>query len=111
MEYSKKEIKKNIWLSKEYLQNFYTDEKPKWVKFCEKLLNNKYVVFLTKARTNSVYLKVVKNNKIIRIRYSDHCPKLDSWLSGFSDYFVGPEYLGMISENEMLNILKIRFKK
>ena len=112
MEYSKKEIKKTIWLSKEYLQNFYTDKKPKWVKFCESLLSNKYIVFLDcLARTGSVYLTVLKNNKMVRIRYSNHWPRLNTWLKGKVDYFVGPEFLGMISEHEMLNILKMRFRK
>ena len=112
MEYSKKEINKTVWINKEYLQNFYTDKKPNWVRFCEKLLNNNYTVFLDcLARTGSIYLTVLKNNKMVKIRYSNHWPRLKTWLVGKVDYFVGPEYLGMISENEILNILKIRFRK
>jgi hypothetical protein len=112
LEYSKKEIRKNIWINKEYLQNFYTDVKPRWVKFCEKLLDENYIVFIyIYETTGTVYITVVKNNKMIKIRYSDHLPMLNRWLSGDVDYFVGPKFKGMLTDKEMLNILKIKFRK
>lgn len=112
MEYLKKEIKKNVWINKQYLQDFYTNYKPKWVKFCEKLLDANYVVFLSYISKNkSAYMTIVKNNKMVRLRYSDHQPKLGNYLYGKVDYYVGPEHRGMLNENEILNILKLVFGK
>ncbi len=103
---------KNIFLSKEYLQRFYTDHKPKWVRFCENLLNEGYTVLLYLAvNTESKYLTLIKNNKMLKIRYSEHSPKLDNYIRGDIKFYIGPGDKGMYSEREVLNATRIYFRK
>lgn len=101
----------NIWLTKEYLQRFYTVEKPEWVEFCELLMNNNYNVFLyLSKKTKSVYLSIVKNRKMVKIRFSDHTPNFQEWLKGDIDFCLGDKRKGMLSKSEVLDILNIYFR-
>lgn len=109
MRYLKNEKIKNVWISKEYLQKYYVDKKPRWVKFCEKLLNKNYIVFLSYV-AKSIYITVIKNNKMVKLRYSNHLPKFESFMDGKIDYYVGYGEDFFISQNEILNILELRFK-
>lgn len=105
---NKYKIKKgtNIWLTKSYLQRFYTVKKPLWVKFCERLLNKNFTIFLyLSPNTNSVYLTIVKNSKILKVRYSDHAPNVANWIRSDVDLFVGPASKGLTSEREVLNAI------
>lgn len=101
----------NIWLTKQYLQRFYTVEKPKWVEFCELLMNNNFNIFLyLPKKTNSVYLSIVKNCKMLKIRCSDHAPNFKEWLKGEIDLCLGAKRKGMLSKSEVLDILNIYFR-
>ena len=104
---------RNVIINKPYLQRFYTVKKPGWVKFCEKLLNDNFfvVLYIPTTKTLSKYLIIVKNRKIMRLRYSDHAPVLNSWLSGDIDLYIGSPYKGMLNEKEAMRIIKFYFRK
>lgn len=104
---------RNIIINKPYLQRFYTNRKPNWIKFCEKLLNNNFfvVLYIPIIKTESRYLIIVKNRKIMRIRYSSHAPILKNWLTGEIDLYIGPPTRGMLDEKEALNVINLYFRK
>ncbi len=103
--------KTNIWLSKEYLTKIYKHNKPEWVNFCEQLLDNNFEVFLyLPEKKTSVYITVVKNNKMQTIRFSDHQTKQENWLKADVDYYVGPAELGMLTQKEVYDALSIYFR-
>lgn len=103
--------KTNIWVDKKYLVRFYEDgEKPEWVKFCETLMDNEFEVFIYLPETSSsIYITIVKNCKLQIIRYSDHLPRSDRWLKNEIDYCIGPENLGMLSQQEVIDAVKTYF--
>lgn len=104
---------KNIIINKPYLQNFYTVKKPNWVKFCEKLLNDNFfvVLYIPNVRTLSRYFLIVKNRKIMKVRYSDHAPILENWVKGDVDLYIGPSIKGLLNEKEAFNVINVYFRK
>lgn len=96
-------------LTKAYLQRFYTTEKPGWVQFCEKFLNEGFVVFLYLSNTNSKYVTLVKNNKMMKIRFSKHSPNYNTWLKSDVKFCVGPKFMGMNSESEVYDAIQLYF--
>lgn len=103
---------KNIIVDKPYLQRFYTSEKPKWILFIEQLLDDKFTVMLYLPKnTNSVYLTLVKNNKMLKIRYSNHAPNIEAYLKGGVKFCIGPTKKGMLSERWVMNAVKLYFRK
>lgn len=101
----------NIFLSKKYLQRFYTNHKPNWVNFCEKLLNSGYIVLLyLSINTESKYITVVKNNKMLKIRYSNHPPNFDSFNRSDIKFYIGPCNKGMYGEEDIMNCISLYFK-
>ena len=102
---------KNIIVDKPYLQRFYTYNKPKWVLFTEELLDNQFTVIMClSSTTDSVYLTVMKNNKMLKIRYSNHAPNMQAYLDGKFDFCIGPTDKGMLNERMVLNAIKLFFR-
>lgn len=104
---------KNIIIDKPYLQKFYTTKKPNWVKFCEKLLNDNFsvILYIPILRTESRYLTIIKNCKMMKIRYSDHAPVLKNWMQSDIDLYIGPSNKGMLNENQALKVIRLYFRK
>lgn len=103
---------KNIIVDKPYLQRFYQVEKPKWLLFVENLINDKFqVIMYLPLHTDSIYLTLIKNNKMLKIRYSSHTPKLDTYLKGNINLYVGPLNQGMLSERQVINAIKLYFRE
>lgn len=103
---------RNVIINKSYLQRFYTVKKPSWVKFCEKLLNKNFfvVLYIPVIKTLSKYLIIIKNSKIMRLRYSDHAPLLSSWLNGSIDLYIGSSQKGMLNEKEAMKLIEFYFR-
>ena len=103
---------KNIIINKAYLGRFYTTKKPNWVRFCEKLLNKNFFValYIPQISTLSRYLIIVKNRKIMKLRYSDHAPLINSWLDSDVDLYIGPTNQGMLNEKEAMGAIKFYFR-
>ena len=53
----------------------------------------------------------IGDRAIMRLRYSDHAPVLNSWLSGDIDLYIGSPYKGMLNEKEAMRIIKFYFRK
>ncbi len=103
---------KNIIIDKPYLQRFYRCKKPCWVLFTEKLLDSGFTVMLYLSKnTDSIYLTLIKNNKMLKIRCGNHSPKMDSYLDGGIKFCVGPTSKGMLSPKWVMNAIKLYFKK
>lgn len=103
--------KTNIWLTKDYLKRCSYKLKSSWVKFCQELLDKDFEVFLyLPEKFTSMYITVVKNRKMKTIRFSDHLTKEEYWLRSDIDYYVGPQELGMLSEQEVWDVLNIYFR-
>ena len=61
-------------------------------------------------KLTSIYISLVKNHKIQVVRFSDHLPKLESWLNVDVDYYVGPKELGMFEVKEILDAIYLYFR-
>jgi len=86
-------------------------KKPKWVLFCEELLNKGYVVVLYQShKTNSKYITLIKNNKMLKIRYADHVPNYTHYCNSEIKLYVGSPEKGMLSEGEVFRVAEIYFR-
>lgn len=110
MENSKIVKGKNIIIDKTYLARFYTTHKPNWVVFCEKLLDENFTVLLKIASTNSKYVTVIQNNKMLILRFSNHAPHIEHYLKYDKILCVGPKQMGMITYKEAWYAVKTFFR-
>lgn len=64
--------------------------KPKWILFCEVMLQNGLELKLYEARqTVSKYITVIKDDKEFLVRFSNHAPGYVRERNGDCDFFVG----------------------
>ena len=74
-------------------------------------MDNGFEVFLyLPEKLTSVYITVVKNRKMQRVRFSNHWTTEESWLAGAIDYYIGPSDLGMLSQQEVLDAINLYFR-
>lgn len=61
-------------------------------------------------KLTSVYITIVRNRKLQRVRFSNHVTAEENWLRSDIDYYVGPEKLGMLSQQEVMNAINVYFR-
>lgn len=63
---------------------------PKWIRFCETMLNRGYKVSVYMAKTTfSKYVYVSDGKKTVKIRFSNHKPNYSNEMEKDSDFYVG----------------------
>jgi hypothetical protein len=79
---------------------------PKWITFCEVMLQNNWKVILHEAKsTHSKYIYASKNDKKVKVRFSDHLPNKNAQDINDSDYYVGVSHYGCIRTEELIDKL------
>ena len=78
--------------------------KPKWIMFCETLLNAGYHITLYEARsTCSKYITIHEpNNKKFKIRFSNHRPNRFRESNKDCDFFVGVSNFNITTTEDAL---------
>lgn len=97
-------------VSQDFLKNKITQKygKPKWVEFCETLLNEGYKLFLYESKTTrSKYIYV---NGVYKVRFSNHKPTLRKQIECDSHFYVGVSHLGVTTTQDALMAVRKRFK-
>ena len=100
-------------ITKQYLNNFIpTYHKkgyptPKWIQFCIAMIDLGWSVKLYRAKTTySKYVYIIKRNKSLKIRFSNHRASFNKEMSSDSDYYVGVGNNGIITTEELIEIIK-----
>jgi hypothetical protein len=76
---------------------------PKYLTFCETLLDAGYEIELYEARqTASKYITVRQGGKSFMVRFSNHKPILAREVRGDCDFFVGVTNLGVTTTDDAL---------
>lgn len=86
------------WYLDRVMDNYsaYGYQKPKWIEFCEVMLQRGYDVHLHEAQTTvSKYVTVSHENKKFLVRFSNHKPNLTREMNKDCDFFVGVNHLGV----------------
>lgn len=85
--------------------------KPKWVKFCEVLLQEGFTLSLYEARqTRSKYITVIKEGcQPFKVRFSDHKPIRQREEAKDCDFFVGVTHLGVTHTGQAIAAVKRHF--
>lgn len=77
---------------------------PRWIGFCQEMLQKGYEVFLYEARqTFSKYITVAKNGKQFKVRFSNHKPIRFREERGDCDFFVGHTHLGVTMTHQAVD--------
>lgn len=81
---------------------------PKWIQFCELMLQLGFKVELYKAmNTRSKYVFITKNNITRKIRFSNHKPAYTKQkIEEDSDYYVGVSHSGVITTEKLIEVIK-----
>jgi len=79
--------------------------KPKWIRFCRIFLIKDYKVEVCLSKLkSSKYIFLIKNEKKLKLRFSDHKPSKKQEDDRDSDVYVGPSNYGNIKTKEAVNI-------
>lgn len=89
---------------------------PKWVMFCEELLNRGYELTLYEAReTFSKYITVRDANNrthpTFKVRFSNHKPIYQREIAKDCDFFVGVTHTGVRDWRDALNAVTSHFNR
>lgn len=84
--------------------------KQKWIIFCETMLSLGFDVFLTEAQqTRSKYVQIERNQRVFRVRFSDHKPIQSREINKDCDFFVGITNLATTTTNQAIMAVKLYF--
>ncbi|WP_435008006.1 hypothetical protein P12x_005273 [Tundrisphaera lichenicola] len=88
-------------------------DKPKWIGFCETLLDRGYILTLYEARqTFSKYITVsMAGHKPFKVRFSNHKPIAQRELNGDCDFFVGVTNLCVTNTSQALIAVEKHFQQ
>lgn len=78
---------------------------PKYLTFCKCMIEKGWKVRMYKAETVSKYIFVEKDNKIFKIRFSNHKPSIFKELQEDSDYYVGVSNKQVLTTEEIIKKL------
>lgn len=87
--------------------------KPKWIEFCECMMNEGYQIKLYEApQTFSKYITVMKGGaKSYKVRFSNHKPIKALEMKKTCNFFVGWTHLGISTTNQAIQATREHFKK
>ena len=85
---------------------------PKWLSFCKKMSENGFAVKLHEAKTTfSKYVRIEKNDKKVKIRFSNHRPNYHTQKSNDSDYYVGISHSGCITTEQLVEEIELVYEQ
>lgn len=85
---------------------------PKYIEFCEILLNDGFTLYLYEARkTVSKYITISFAGKSFKVRFSNHKPNLFREERGDCDFFVGVTNLGVTTTKDALKAVYEHFNE
>jgi len=80
---------------------------PKWIKFCDTMLDLGFVVRLHKSNTTrSKYVYIEKDGKVTKIRFSNHKPARNQEEINDSDFYVGVSHKDCITTEKVIEKIK-----
>ena len=80
---------------------------PKWVGFCQAMLDLGFVVTLYRARTTcSKYVHVSNGSKGAKVRFGNHMPSKTKQLNKDSDFYVGVSHFGVCTTEVVIEQVK-----
>lgn len=106
------------FISKEYLDSLKPAYKkggwpvPKWIVFCEKMIDAGWKVSLYRAKTTvSKYIYIHKEKNVLKIRFSNHRANVFKELNGDCDFYVGIGNNGVITTEQLIDLLNKKYDK
>ena len=75
--------------------------KAKWIEFCETMLKHNLSMTLYEAKkSRSKYIKVRNEDKVYKVRFSNHMPIKEREKNGDCDFFVGQTHQGRTTTSD-----------